>query len=32
MMINIQWVELPFAILGVIFLVGIITLALDPYT
>jgi hypothetical protein len=29
MMINIQWVELPFAILGVIFLIGIIVLAID---
>jgi hypothetical protein len=29
MMINIQWVELPFAILGGIFLAGIIILAFE---
>jgi hypothetical protein len=29
MMINIQWVELPFAVLGVLFLLGMIGVALE---
>jgi hypothetical protein len=29
MMINIQWVELPLAILGVLLLIGIVVLAMD---